>query len=41
MRAHNDIFRDLDHFRIPEARPFKSDTNVVISVTFDITSGFC
>ena len=36
---------DLDLFHIPgaiiNARPFKFDTNVVISVTFDISSGFC
>ena len=37
--------KDLDLFRIPEAmfdtRAFKFDTNVVVSVTFDISSGFC
>ena len=35
---------DLDLFRIPEAifhaRTFKFDTNVVVSVAFDISSGF-
>ena len=36
----NNLIRDLDLFRIPEAifnaRAFKFDTNVVVSVTFDI-----
>ena len=42
---HNNLIRDLDLFRILEAifnaRAFKFDTNVVVSVTFDIHYGFC
>ena len=35
----------MDRFRIPKAifnaRTFKFDANVIISATFDISSGFC
>ena len=44
MYAHNDLISDLDLFCIPEAilnaRTFKSDTNVVVSVAFDVSYGF-
>ena len=43
--AHNDLIRDLDLFHIPEAIfhniAFNFDTNVVVNVTFDVSSGFC
>ena len=43
---HNDLISDFDLFHISEAifnffRSFKFDTNLVVSVTFDISSGFC
>ena len=42
---HNDLNSDLDLFHILEsifdARTFKFDTCVVVSITFDISSGFC
>ena len=43
--AHNDLISDLDLFCIPQVilniATSKFDTNVVVSVTFDIISGFC
>ena len=42
--VHKDLIGYLQLFRIPEAinaRAFKFDTNIVVSVTIDINSGFC
>ena len=45
LNMHNYLISDLDLFHIPEvilnARGFKFDTNVVVSVTLDKSSVFC
>ena len=43
--VHNDLINDLDLFHIHEAifnvTAFTFDTNVVVIVSFNISSGFC